>query len=511
MRRRGPGSTTPWSLPGLAPDPASSSPGDLVTLLLGIEKEGDQIGPRRHERQLLHGAGHRHVEQAGAAVRCRRGSRPAPRPRRRRTRGPSPARDRTSARRGRRARGRGRPPGGRRRRARRRRRRADRAGRPRRSGGGGASRRRRPRPRWLARSCSSVVTHCGARPSTRTLRLAVASTPVSGSSRLATARIGPGTRYPIVSSATSPAAGRPAVTAANTSSQRSWPAGVVDWATSPTRVSDGGSWAPPRADRLRRPITRRATAEWSCASSTTTWPYVSGGPLRIELASSTSSWSAAVHRRRLPRPSPSRRSTSSRSTSRDRLLRRPGRVERLAQRSGLGPHAVVPGAPQQLLTGDGPQALASLVDGITASVARCQPLGDLVAPEAQAAGTDRHDHVVVGRTDRRERGGRDARRASRGSPLTRATPGVVEPADVDLGDAEVGHRALAHAALTERRQHVGDVVEERPVRPDHEHAVAGRAGGGARTSGRRRGAGRPPSCRCPARPARSAPGRSARG
>ena len=32
---------------------------------------------------------------------------------------------------------------------------------------------------------------------------------------------------------------------------------------------------------------------------------------------------------------------------------------------------------------------------------------------------------------------------------------------------------LAHAALAERRQHVGDVVEERPVRPDHEHAVAG--------------------------------------
>ena len=53
--------------------------------------------------------------------------------------------------------------------------------------------------------------------------------------------------------------------------------------------------------------------------------------------------------------------------------------------------------------------------------------------------------------------------------------GVVDTGDVDLRHAQVEHRALAHAALTERRQDVGDVVEERPVRADDQDAVAGEA------------------------------------
>ena len=52
---------------------------------------------------------------------------------------------------------------------------------------------------------------------------------------------------------------------------------------------------------------------------------------------------------------------------------------------------------------------------------------------------------------------------------------VVDAGDVDLRHAQVERRRLAHAALAERRQDVADVVEERPVRSDHEHAVAGEA------------------------------------
>ena len=52
---------------------------------------------------------------------------------------------------------------------------------------------------------------------------------------------------------------------------------------------------------------------------------------------------------------------------------------------------------------------------------------------------------------------------------------VVDAGDLDLRHAQVEHRRLAHAALAERRQDVADVVEERPVGPDHEHAVAGQA------------------------------------
>jgi hypothetical protein len=77
---------------------------------------------------------------------------------------------------------------------------------------------------------------------------------------------------------------------------------VVDWATSPTSVIE--------PEGLRRPITRNATAEWSCASSTITWPYVNGVPLSNVFASSTRNWSAAVQRRRLPLAPGSIRSTS---------------------------------------------------------------------------------------------------------------------------------------------------------------------------------------------------------
>ena len=78
------------------------------------------------------------------------------------------------------------------------------------------------------------------------------------------------------------------------SAQSCWPAGVVLWARSPSTVIEPAG--------LRRPMHRRATAEWSCDSSTTTCPNVNGVPLSSELASSTRNWSATVQARRLPRP-----------------------------------------------------------------------------------------------------------------------------------------------------------------------------------------------------------------
>ena len=50
---------------------------------------------------------------------------------------------------------------------------------------------------------------------------------------------------------------------------------------------------------------------------------------------------------------------------------------------------------------------------------------------------------------------------------------VVHAADLDTRDAQLVDGGLADGPLAERRQHVGDVVEERLVGAHHEHAVAG--------------------------------------
>ena len=77
----------------------------------------------------------------------------------------------------------------------------------------------------------------------------------------------------------------------------------------------------------------------------------------------------------------------------DRLLGRRRRVERLAQRAGLRPGVVAIGPTAQLLLGDGPQPLATLVERDHAVGGSVEPLGDLVAGEHDAAGADRHDDV----------------------------------------------------------------------------------------------------------------------
>ena len=123
-------------------------------------------------------------------------------------------------------------------------------------------RRRQPvtmlRPR--RRSCATVVpgelrrrrrARTAHSRSGRTARLAVASTPVNGSRRLATVedRLGNAVAdRQIGDGAVEPAPAAPRW--ANTSTHRSWPAGVVDWATSPTSVSDPAGTAP--ADHPQR-------------------------------------------------------------------------------------------------------------------------------------------------------------------------------------------------------------------------------------------------------------------
>ena len=72
------------------------------------------------------------------------------------------------------------------------------------------------------------------------------------------------------------------------------------------------------------------------------------------------------------------------------------------------------------------------------------------------------------------------------------------------GDVQAGHEVAGghehHVGLAQRRQHAADVVQERRVGPDHEHAVAFRSARAGCRAGTRRGAAPPPSSRCPGRP-----------
>ena len=57
------------------------------------------------------------------------------------------------------------------------------------------------------------------------------------------------------------------------------------------------------------------------------------------------------------------------------------------------------------------------------------------------------------------------------SPLTRAVGGRVVAGRPDVGHQVGGDRDL-DAGLAQRRQHLLDVGEEQPVRPDDQHALA---------------------------------------
>ena len=96
------------------------------------------------------------------------------------------------------------------------------------------------------------------------------------------------------------------------------------------------------------------------------------------------------------------------------------------------------------------------------------------------------------------RRGAPPRRAA-ASAFSSATAGGSRSVGLDAVD-ELADRALLDRVLAERRQHVRDVLHERAVRPDDEHAAPLRAARAACRGATTRGAGRRRSCRCPGRP-----------
>ena len=105
-------------------------------------------------------------------------------------------------------------------------------------------------------------------------------------------------------------------------------------------------------------------------------------------------------------------------------------------------------------------------------------------------------------------------RGGAGHRLARRTPEHLghPPRALDLGDRRVvapggadtvdhlAERAQRDRGLAEGRQHPLDVAHEDARRARPRARRRSRSGGGRRTAGRRRGAARPPSCRCPGRP-----------
>ena len=156
----------------------------------------------------------------------------------------------------------------------------------------------------------------------------------------------------------------------------------------------------------------------------------------------------------------------------DRSLRRPAGVDHRLEWAGLRPEVVAAGPTPQLLLRQHAQPLATLIDRHHARLGGVDPIRDQPPIERMRARPDRHAHVLGRRLDRVER-----RLLELDETLGRALPAgeirFVGRGDLDLGDAQVERRALAHAALAERGQDVGDVVEEGAVGTDDQHAIAG--------------------------------------
>ena len=128
----------------------------------------------------------------------------------------------------------------------------------------------------------------------------------------------------------------------------------------------------------------------------------------------------------------------------------------------------------QLLLGDGAQSQPSLVERHDAVHRPVEPRGDLVPREHEPPHADGHDDVL-GRRRHGQHGRQLELLQHPGGALGSRRLGVVEPGDDDLRHAQVEHRALPHASFAERRQDVGHVVEEGPVRTDDQHAVTRQA------------------------------------
>ena len=87
------------------------------------------------------------------------------------------------------------------------------------------------------------------------------------------------------------------------------------------------------------------------------------------------------------------------------------------------------------------------------------------------ARTDRHNEVIVGWSNCCE-GSRFEFAETLGRALPAGEVGLVGAGDLDARNTQFINGCLTHTPLTERRQHVGDVVEKSFVRPDNENAIA---------------------------------------
>ena len=197
-----------------------------------------------------------------------------------------------------------------------------------------------------------------------------------------------------------------------------------------------------------------------------TWPYVNGVPLSNVLASSTRNWSAAVQIRRLPVDPGSIRSTSRTgcwvgqalfSTAFNGAARDHASSESVRRR--IAWRASTRSRSRRWLIGTIPCLAMSIHVATSARVNTTvrAPIGTATSPSGGTIAASASVDQLV-------------------EPVRRSLPAggrrIVDAADLDLRQAQVERRALPDGALAERRQDVGDVVEERPVRPDHQHAVA---------------------------------------
>ena len=155
----------------------------------------------------------------------------------------------------------------------------------------------------------------------------------------------------------------------------------------------------------------------------------------------------------------------------DRQLRGPRLRDCCPQRGRLLPHIVAVEAAHHVALHDALHRVAPFVD-------RRVGVQRLRDPRRQLVGGDRdrprakRNSQILGRN-------RDVFRRRRfeliehvGRALPAARVAIVFTGYLDLRDAELERRSLLHTALAQRRQHVGDVIEEDLVRPDHQHTVA---------------------------------------
>ena len=151
----------------------------------------------------------------------------------------------------------------------------------------------------------------------------------------------------------------------------------------------------------------------------------------------------------------------------------------------------------------------ALVVGASPAPRSLHEAGRVGAADAQHLVVDHHHEVTWQRTlSIAERLGDDGRHAGVGLDRGNLTRLRARHRDLRLQAADGGE---LHVLFTERREHLVDVAQERPVRPDQQHAAATRGGGGACRGGT------PARCSAtavlpvPAPPATtSTPGRSAR-